>query len=257
MKANGLRSLAFADLYEGRYESARQAFEEALVLHEAQRVGLSVVRVHIFLALLLESQADRRGALEHLAEASRLDPQTSPIWMVSRPGFVYARFGMADAAEAVLEKIRPETDPGSPHQASLLHRLEGEIELARGRHGRALQLLQLARSEREDPLTYESLLRGYSEAGRSAEVVELHESVSSAAVQGIVLGWEPQLLWPEAIRRVAEAYRDEGRADEALTILDAFLEPWADADAGLPVREELLELRASLAPSRDATGSPH
>jgi tetratricopeptide (TPR) repeat protein len=253
-RSDGLRSMAFLDLNEGRYRSARRGFEEALVAHEAERMEISVARVHVLLALVLDAQGDREGALGHLSEAAAVDPEKFPLWIVARPGFFFARFGVVEQAEAVLERIRPKADPGSHQQSALLHRLEGEIELARGRNDRAIELLQLARSEHGDPLTFESLLRAHSMAGDNAEVIELYEALPPTG-PGVILGWEPQLLWPELTLRLAEAYRDEGRPGEARSILDTFLESWRHADLELPVRDALIRLRESLNEARGAAGA--
>lgn len=249
MEARGLRSLAFLDLYEGRFSRARDRFEDALVIHEAAQELLSVARVHILLALVLDAQGDRDGARMHLERAAAfVDPQESLTWIMVRLGTVYVRVGVLDEAERLLEHVRARTDQGSPEQRSLLHQLAGEIALAAGDHERAVDLLRLAETEHRDASTVESLARAYATAGRTEEAIAAHEELMATGY--LALGWEPQLPWFAAHRRLAEAYRERGDTEKALATIRALLELWREADPDIPLLTEARRLEATLRSSQ-------
>jgi tetratricopeptide (TPR) repeat protein/tRNA A-37 threonylcarbamoyl transferase component Bud32 len=245
MASKGLRSLAYLDLYEGRFSRARDRLEDAVLLHEAGQELLSATRVHIILALVLDTQGDRRAARTHLERAAALvDPQESLTWIMARLGIAYVRLGNPGEAARILEQVRARTDRGSRRQRSLLHQLEGEIELATGDAERAIELLQLADSEHRDATTMESLAHAYSTAGRTGEAIAAYEEV--IAKQHLALGWEPQLSWLDAHRRLAEAYRERGDTEQALATIRALLELWREADPDIRLLTQARRLEAAL-----------
>ena len=57
-RENGLRSLAFLDLYRGRYTSAQSRLEQSLEMQRGQVSPLSGARVHLLLAIVAEGKGD-------------------------------------------------------------------------------------------------------------------------------------------------------------------------------------------------------
>lgn len=57
-RENGMRSLAFLDLYHGRYASAQARVEQSLEILKAHGSPLNVARIHLLLAIIAEGRGD-------------------------------------------------------------------------------------------------------------------------------------------------------------------------------------------------------
>ena len=66
LKPRGLRSLAWLDLYHGKYTVAKPRLEEALLSDENYKWFLSILREHNLLAIVADGQGDRAGQLHQL-----------------------------------------------------------------------------------------------------------------------------------------------------------------------------------------------
>ena len=245
LRARGLRSLAWLDLYHGKYASAKHRLQEALLLDEANKWNLSIVREHNLLALVADGQGDRAGRLHEMDLAlpylTTLGPQVrASLWI----GTQYARSGEAAKAAAILEKIRPLADLNSPEQASDLHTLEAEVELARGNKERAIELFVLADKQKPNAFIAEGLAHCYELSGNVAQATTWYEKLVGEGDPPI--GWEPQQNWIAAHYRLASIYLAKGDKKKAAALLDWLLDAWKDADAGLPLLKEALRLRQEI-----------
>ena len=243
VRARGLRSLGLLDLYEGRYRDAAPRFREAILLNEAARNVLSASRDRIFLAIVLEGQGNRPGQLAELERARMMqEGLDAGIAWPARLGASFARAGALPTAERLRDAVAKRALPASAQDMSELHRLEGEIELSRGRRAAALEKLRLADREFQSGLTLESLANAAWTERNLAEAVTTYE----ALVATDSLGWEAQQPWVTAPYYLALAYRASGQVDKARDAADGLLRLWKDADPDLVILRKTRELRRRL-----------
>jgi tetratricopeptide (TPR) repeat protein/predicted Ser/Thr protein kinase len=242
LKPKGLRSLAWLDLYHGKYAAAKPRLQEALLSDESFKWSLSIVREHNLLALVASGQGDRAAQLRELDLAvpflatSGLQVRAG-LWL----GAQYARAGNPTKAAEVLEKTRPVADARNPENSSDLQVLEAEVELAKGNKDRAIELFSLADGAKRSALTIEGLARAYETAGNTEQAAVWYELLLASAEPPI--GWEPQQDWLAAHYRLARIYFAKGDKAKAATRLDWLLDSWKDADPGLPLLKNALNLK--------------
>ena len=121
-----------------------------------------------------------------------------------------------------------------------MHRLEGEIALARGDRAAAIDRLTLADGNRQSAFTVESLARAHRLAGHRDEAIRLHEQLLS--MKAMTLGFEPQQGWLEAHYWLALLRAEAGDRAEAAAASDALLTLWREADADCPMVQAVREL---------------
>src|SRR4029077_1281701 len=145
LKPKGLRSLAWLDLYHGKYAAAKPQLQEALLSDKTFKWALSILREHNLLAIVADGQGDRAGqlrdldlALPYLATSGA--QVRAGLWL----GTQYARAGSVAKAADILQKVRHSADAQNPEQVSDIQSLEAEVELARGNKDHAIELLSLA-----------------------------------------------------------------------------------------------------------------
>ena len=245
IKARGLRSLALLDLYQGKYRDAKARLREAILLNQAAKQPLPEARNHLYMAILLEGQGDRNGSLRELDKGVLALKMAPPqAWLAAEFGTAYARSGSVAGATRMLEMVRQQSDLKNPKQSSDLHWLEGEVELARGNHSRAIELLQLADRETHGPLTVEALAHAYQVAGDTAQTIAWSETLMAMGHR--YLGWEPQQLWLAAQCNLAQAYLSRNEKEKAAKLLDTLLTLWKDADPDLRLLQKADHLQKEL-----------
>jgi serine/threonine protein kinase/tetratricopeptide (TPR) repeat protein len=241
IKPTALRSLALLDLYQGKYHDAKAKLIEALLLNVSSKALLNESRNHLFMYILLEGEGDSRGVQQELDKAakclSNLSPQT---WLSSRIGVGYSRSRSVEKAARILEWLRKEVNSNDPKQNSDLHRLEGEIEIARGNQARGLELLMLADRDQRSPLTIESLARAQQIAGKRDDAILSYEAFLKMRSRSD--GWEPQQYWFAAHVNLAGLYLARKEEEKARQVLREFLTLWKSADTDLPLNKEALRL---------------
>ena len=163
---------------------------------------------------------------------------------MSLVGGEYARAEELELGEILLKEIREQADMGNPQQRSMVHRLEGELELARGNHPRAIDLLLRAEREHSRALTLESLANAYLTAGDMEKGIANYETLIGR--NPAPFGIETQQRWLAARYRLAKAYHSLGMNAKAQEHLDFFLNMWSDADNDVPLLQEALRLRKEM-----------
>jgi eukaryotic-like serine/threonine-protein kinase len=242
LKPKGLRSLAWLDLYHGKYAAAKPRIEEALLSDESFKWSLSIVREHNLLALVASGQGDRAAQLRELDLAvpflatSGLQVRAG-LWL----GAQYARAGSLAKAAEMLEKIRAVADANNPQDSGDLQVLEAEVELANGNKERAIERFSLADKAKRSAVTMEGLARAYEAAGNTEQAAVWYELLLASAEPPI--GWEPQQDWLAAHYYLARIYLAKGDKANAATRIDWFLDAWKDADPGLPLLKNALSLK--------------
>jgi eukaryotic-like serine/threonine-protein kinase len=245
LKPKGLRSLAWLDLYHGKYAAAKPRLQEALLSDENFKWSLSILREHNLLAIVAGGQGDRPAQIRELDLAvpflATAGAQVrAGLWL----GTQYVRAGSVAKAAEILEKIRPFADPKNPESTSDFQILEGEVQLAHGNKERAIELFSLADKAKRSAMTMESLAHAYEASGNSEQATVWYELFVTAADPP--LGWEPQQDWLAAHYRLARIYFTKGDKANAKKHLDPFLDAWKDSDPGLPLWKDALNLKKEM-----------
>jgi eukaryotic-like serine/threonine-protein kinase len=232
-RENGLRSLAYLDLYHGRYSSAQSRLEHSLEILKTQNSPLSVARVHLVLSIVGEGKGDTKAQRHHLETAvATLSEIQSKVVFGTLVGDACARAGFTDLAEKVAALITPLADSHSSEQMGYLHLLQGDIYLAAGRNDKAIELLQQSDKENSTALSTEALAHAYQQAGQIDQAVATFQKMLSST--GGSLSWEPQQRWLVARYTLATDYSARGDKQKARDTLAALLTLWKNADPDLP-----------------------
>jgi eukaryotic-like serine/threonine-protein kinase len=235
-RENGLRSLAFLDLYHGRYASAQRRLEECLALVQKQNAPLEVARVHLVLAIVAAGRGDAKGQLKNLdAAASELKDIQIKALFGAILGDAYARGGYVNQAEKIAAVVVPASDRSSSEQMGYLHLLQGDIALSHGQHDRAIDLLNQSDQENTSAYSQEALAHAYQESGRTDQAIAAGEKMLTS---GSSLGWEPQQRWLEARYTLSLDYASRGDKQKARETLAKLLDLWKDADPNLPLLKQ-------------------
>jgi len=236
-RENGLRSLAFLDLYRGQYGSAPSRLRQSLDILKTQNSPLSVARVYLLLATVAESEGDVKGQRRYLdtAGASLKDLQER-VLSGAMLGDAYARAGLVDPAEKIAAMTTSVADQHSLEQMGYVHLLNGEIALSRGQHDGAIELLKQSEKEKRTGLSIEALAHAYQQSGKIDEAVATYETM--LGLTDLSLSWEPQ-RWLEARYTLALDYSSRGDKQKARDTVATLLNLWKDtADPNLPLLEQ-------------------
>jgi eukaryotic-like serine/threonine-protein kinase len=240
-----LRSMGLLSTYEGKLTQAREHLEESAALNAASDLTLSRARDQLLLALLAGAQRDTLAQREGLAAAmATLDPLgPMPTWR-SRIAVEQSRIGEVAAADSALTIIEANTDSKNSLQLSELHRLQGEIALARGQPQTGLALLRQACRDKDWPLSRASLAYGYRREGFEEEAFEAARAFVSSPNQPT--GWEAQFAWQETQVYLAGAHAARGNAEQARELLEPLVAIWAGADPDFELAQRAARVLAAL-----------
>jgi len=245
-RESGLRSLAFLDLYFGRYAIARSRLQQSLDMMQKSGKPLNIARLHLLLAIVAEGQGDRQAQRQNLdsALASLKDIQSRVVFG-SMLGAFDARAGFVDRAQQIAALITPLTDPHDLEQTGYLHLLEGEIAASLRQRDRAIELLEQADKEDHTGLSVEALAHAYQQFGEIDKAVVSYDKLLGTADRS--LGWEPQQRWLEARYTLAQDYSSRSDKQKARETLAPLLNLWKNADPNLPLlkhaRAEYIKLQ--------------
>jgi eukaryotic-like serine/threonine-protein kinase len=233
-RENGLRSLAFLDLYQGRYASAQGRLEESLNIVRSHNSPLSEGRVHLLLAIVAEGRGNRTEQRKELdaAQANLADVQQKVVFGAML-GDAYARAGFVDQAQKIVTIIGPIADQGNTEQMGYLHFLEGEIALADGKQQEAIGLLAQSDKENQTGFSLEAVAHAYQQSGDLNKAVAAYETMFGFADRS--LSWEPQQRWLAARYTLAMDYSSRGDKEKARETLATLLNLWKDADPDVPL----------------------
>jgi DNA-binding winged helix-turn-helix (wHTH) protein/tetratricopeptide (TPR) repeat protein len=236
-RENGLRSLAFLDLYRGRYESAQSRLKQSLEIVSASHAPVSVARVHLLLAIVAEGKGDVKAERENLdAALGLLQAIQLKVVIGGMLGDAFARAGMPDRARQIDEMIKPLADPMNSEQMGYVHLLEGDIALATGKNDEAIELLTESDKENSTAFSSEAIARAYQKTGDADKAIAAYEKMFSSNDRA--LSWEPQQRWLEARYTLASDYAARGDRQKARVMLEKLLNLWKDADPNLPLLKQ-------------------
>lgn len=245
------RSLAFFDLYHGRYASARQRL--LIALPKSHTVtGIAEFRIRYMLAVIAAGEGKKEEQSALLDEMARsLNKVTEKVPYGSLLGQAYARAGEVKKAQKVLTAIAPLANGRSEEQVAFLQILKAEIAAAQG-NSAALSLLSPPQPNDGSSiatLTEESLAHIYQQSGKIDEAMVWYNRFVNSRDLG-PLGWEPQQKLFESYYTLATDYAQQGDRADALSNLTALLSRWHNADPELPLRQQALLLRDRLIAGR-------
>ncbi|MFY9803001.1 MAG: winged helix-turn-helix domain-containing protein [Candidatus Acidiferrales bacterium] len=236
-RENGLRSLAFLDLYRGRYASAQSRSEESLEIVRTHHSALSVARVQLLLAIIADGKGNRAEQKRQLdAALGGLKDIQEKVVFGAMLGDAYARAGYTEQAQKIAALIMPLADRNSSEQSGNADLLNGDLALLAGEHDRAIELFSQSDKENHTGLSIEALADGYQQAGKMDEAIATYEGMFGAPERA--LGWEPQQRWLAAYYTLATDYAARGDTQKARATLEKLLNLWKNADADLPLLKE-------------------
>jgi DNA-binding winged helix-turn-helix (wHTH) protein/tetratricopeptide (TPR) repeat protein len=236
-RQNGLRSLAFLDLYHGRYASAQSRLQQSLEILKTQNAPLSVARVQLLLAIVAEGKGDAKAQRQNLdAAMANLKDIQQKVVFGAMLGDAFARAGYVDAAQKIAAVITPLADQRSSEQMGYSHLLEGDIALSTGKYENAIDLLRQSDKENRTALSTEALAHAYQQSADIGKAISSYEMTIHST--SLSLSWEPQQRWLEAHYTLALDYASRGDKQKARENLATLLSLWKDADSNLPLLKQ-------------------
>jgi tetratricopeptide (TPR) repeat protein/DNA-binding winged helix-turn-helix (wHTH) protein len=244
--AEAQRSLAFLDLYHGRYRTARLRLSDALG-HTQDPIALFHIRY--MLAEIAGSQGNRDEQISLLDRMARdLDQIEEPVSYGSLLGQAYARAGEVGKASKILSAVAPLANGRAEEQIAFLQILKAEIAGAQGDADHALSLLaspQPSDGSAAATLVEEARAEICQKTGRIDEAMIWYDRFINSPDLGPI-GWEPQQKLFESYYTLAADYASKGDRASALRTLSALLSRWENADPQLPLHRNALSLENRL-----------
>ncbi len=238
-KARGHRSLALLNMYRGRYSAAIDHLKESILLWKSLNFKMSEYRDRYYLATayktkgMIDAFRAELAAIRILLAASNLAPE----WLCSA-GTLHARTGMINEANKLLGEISARindlTADSSIGRSNRGDRenydlLKGEIELAKGNYGEALDLFQVGNKVFGNIKSSEPLAYCYLISGELDQAISMYEQIIGSKE----LGNESQEKWILAHYYLGKAYEQKGEREKAIESYESFLNIWKDADPDL------------------------
>jgi serine/threonine protein kinase/tetratricopeptide (TPR) repeat protein len=238
-QSKGHRSLALLHQLRGKYALAVDEFRRAALLNHSSREQVSEFRDRMYLVSALDGQGRHRDAdAEWKTVASLIGTMSlDPAWLW-RPVRRLARLGRTGEAERLMGVMQKGL--GSTADSSVARNLaldqryidaaQAEIELARGRTARAIELLEPSRDVLKLDIA-ESLAAAYAAAGRIPDAVGRYEDLIRVRPPASEL----QQVWIESQLALGGLYERIGRSDDAQRLYAMLVDRWKEADPDLPL----------------------
>lgn len=234
-QARGHRSLAYVDLYDGKYRDGVQHLRSAIEIAQSVRgSALSQIRDRALLAstLIELGQADEaRTQLRAAAALSLAGPHDPRVLLWT--GKPAVRLGDTLMARRLLDSARARTRDTDREQVSATLGLEAELQIARRQYDDGVATARRAIAAGNAPYLTETLAYGLERAGKLAEAREQHDNLARTRLKAI--GREGQQMARLAPLAVARLDALLGRDADARRRIGAFIEQWPGADKDLPM----------------------
>ena len=246
-RARALRSLAFLDMYRGRYHAAIGRLREAIAINRAGDAAVSVFRdrlivVRALLALGATADARRELAEVHAAIAAQ---SFGPEWLQmlvkidSRLGDVAEAQRVAARMPAVVGNaaVASMTNRNTAHDQGLVALAQAEIELARGRPAQAAALAADAAGRLGVSRVLDIMAVTAEATGRAEDAVAHYAEL----LHGVEFNNEAQQDWFEAHIALGRLYERAGRTADARALYERVAALWKDGDSDLVVLKQVHE----------------
>lgn len=253
IKARSLRGLAMIDLYQGKLDSAVDAFTQSIGTdfggagYKVSRNPLSSARDRLFLAHALLAQGKRPEALRELRQAAVELDQHQQVYVDFRVelGQAMARIGSIQDAELQLKKAAQAGNAATAKGAANIAQLEAELLLAKSQADAAVAIIDSStQGNLVDPVTQELLARALTASGQIERAIKTYEKFIDAKV--LILGWRAQLAYPESHLALARLYQQRGATDQALRTIENLLRLWSNADPDAALIQEARSMKTEL-----------
>jgi len=242
--SSGQRSLAFLDLYRGRYADARQKFMLALAKTSDP---FTAARIRYMLAVIADGQGDHREQLAQLDRImSNFDALPEKVIYGSLVGQAYARAGNIESAKKVLDRIAPLVNERVEDQTGFAEILKAEVAASTGDFQSAQQFMRPPTSDDSEDVatpTSEMLAYIYQQTGKLDDAISWYERFLS---DERALGWERQQQIFQAHYMLARDYQQKGDRARAMREVSQLLDLWKNADSNLTLLKKAHALRDEL-----------
>jgi tetratricopeptide (TPR) repeat protein len=236
-KERGSRSAALLDMYRGRYADAIAELRRAILIGQANKLGVSEYRDRLILVRALQSRRMTNEAAAELATVDRLISTLSlgPEWLSIALRIRARRGDVADARGLLDAMIRTAGNATSDSamnrnlqlDGALVDLGRGEVFLAEGQPAKAIEKFEAAHVLLKRSESLESLAAAYHAAGRLEDAAKCYEDLLSRPQ----LGREVQEDWLHAYVALAQIREKQGQRDAARDLYQRLLTTWKDADA--------------------------
>jgi serine/threonine protein kinase/tetratricopeptide (TPR) repeat protein len=232
--------LARTAIYDGKFTSAAEQLKAELRWGQTSASKSAELLRRYLLARIFVDQGmidPARRELELILAAG--EPEAMQAEDLRRTGMLYARMGDVKSAGSVLHKLELlGLNLPASFNKSCFHNLAGEIALAQGRPGSAVELFSAAEAEYPRFVSHQGLARAYQAQ---------HNWDRAAAAWRQVLEDRGEILqdffpadWVMAHLELGRVYHLAGDLDRARSEYEEFLRIWRQADE-LPVRQQALQ----------------
>jgi len=234
--------LARTAIYEGKLASATEQLKADIRYQTQASKSAELLRRYLLARIFVERgmTAPARSELELILSAG--EPEALQAEDLRRAGTLYARMGDVKSAEGVLHKLELlELNLPTSFNKSCLQNLAGEMALAQGRFGQAVESFSAAVTEYPQYASHEGLARAYQAQ---------HDWDRAIAAWRQVLGDRGEILqdsfpaeWVVAHLELGRVYRSQNDLAKARSEYEEFFRIWQNADELLVRQQALHEWR--------------
>jgi tetratricopeptide (TPR) repeat protein len=253
-KARSYRSMAFLEMYRGRYDAAIKELRQAVLIDQSNEFGVSEYRDRLILARALGAKGMAPAAASELDAATRLRTTLSlgPEWLRMLAKLEARRGRVKEARRLVDEMSKRAWDATASSSANrsmeedqtYINQAQGEVALAERRFDEAIRLLEAASLSDTDEDLVESVAAAQAAAGHLDAAAKRYEAFLAAPR----FGSESQELWFRSHAALGEIYERLGRPDDARRTYEALVTIWKDGNQDLvalqAARTRLAKLQA-------------
>ncbi len=226
-QARALRSLAFLEMYEGRFTSAVERLSKAAEMMRVSREGVSEIRNRLLLAQALEQIEPERNVRRQLEQAfvvtTRLD---APVPILLWVGKALARSGDVSRSRAALDALDKHIQRDVRADVAARDILQGEILLAQGQSAKSLRFLRAGFAGDSNAHALESLAFGLAAAGALDSAAARYEELEKLSV----FGAEAQNFSQLAAYWIGRVDEERNRPELAREAYVRFINRWAEGD---------------------------
>lgn len=235
--ANGHRSLALLDMYQGKLNSAIDHLQESINYRSITNNGLSIARDRMFLASAYIMQRSFAKANEQLAEIDKISQSTylATVWLKYWGDLCLQsdKFDKAKEINGLLEsRVYPQNDIDKANHLLL----SGNLLIVSDSVEEGIVMLESAVRLDENNYNKGHLANAYFKSDRRSEKAE---NLFKEIIESKAIGWEGQEIYLTSHLRLAEIYESRGQTEEAIKYYRMFLTLWKNADKDLPLLHEV------------------
>jgi len=230
-RANGLRSLALLDMYQGHHHAATTLLKQAIVFNQDANAPISEFRNRMYLARAYQTMGRDDLLAGELSIGQKLAEENgfSPDWIITL-AILQAQSGDLESAREWLNKWSGSQDETGNYKWEIEF-LRGEIAMEEGDFPESIVAFERAKQLNlfESGMMNEAVGRAYQANGEPEKAIEAYTRM----IQMMPLGYEPQEPWVLTHYRLGLAFEETGDMQQARHYFTRFLELWGSGDEGL------------------------